>query len=206
MEKDHNHAMNKNDVTKIRDEIITVALPNVTFDGWNWELIIKAAEEAGHKDTVVRLVFPDQMRDVLDAFADLADREMQKNLSDINPEDLPVRERVATALMTRYGFLQSHKEPLRQSLQFWIIPTRKTRAAKIVWRTADRIWNWAGDTSKDYNRYTKRTLLSGIIVSSTLYWLNNSDETLDSLRAFIDRRIENVLKCGKIINKIKKTS
>lgn len=199
-------AMNKNDVSEIRDKIILTALPQVAFDGWAWATIEAAAEDAGYESSMARAVFPDRIKDVLDGFADLADREMLKALKDVHSEDLRIRDRIREALLARYAWLGPHKEPLRQSIQFWMVPTRKPRGAKIVWRTADRIWNWAGDDARDYNRYTKRGLLSGIIVSTTLAWLNDASENMDNTKAFLDRRIENVMQLGKIINKVKKAS
>ena len=49
------------------------------------------------------------------------------------------------------------------AVAFWVRPMRKFEGAKLVWKTADKIWNWAGDTSSDYNYYTKRALLSAVI-------------------------------------------
>jgi len=198
--------MNKSDVQQIRDEIIEAALADVTFDGWSWDGVCAAAEKAGHKMIVASAVFPGKMVDVLDGFADLADRKMLEALEGVRGEDLRVRDRVKTALMARFSFLAPHKEALRQSVQFWILPTRKPRAAKIIWRTADRIWVFAGDTASDYNRYTKRGLLSGVITAATLYWLHSNEETLGSLESFVDRRIENVLQFGKVIGRFKKAS
>ncbi len=199
-------AMNKNDVTEIRDTIILTVLPHVAFDGWTWEAIENAAQEAGYEQSMARAVFPDRIKDVLDGFADLADREMLKALDNIDPESLRIRDRIREALVARYVWLNPYKEALRQSVQFWMVPTRKPRGAKIVWRSADRIWSWAGDDATDYNRYTKRGLLSGIIVSTTLAWLNDPSENMDNTKAFLDRRIENVMQLGKIINKVKKAS
>lgn len=199
--------MDTHDVTEIRDEIIMAALPHVAFDGWCTQAMIHAAADAGHKENVLRAVFPSflsgNMSDVLDGFADLADREMLQILKEKNPDDLRVRDRVQTALMARYTWLSPHREALRQSLQFWMIPTRKPRAAKIVWRTADRIWDWAGDEARDYNRYTKRGLLSGVIIATTLAFLNDDSEDLDVTKAFLDRRIGNVMQLGKIVGKVK---
>lgn len=191
--------MNKNDVTQARDEILQALLPHVPFDGWIWEAVQNAAKEAGIADDIPRAVFQGGMVDVLDAFADLADRNMLQALEGQDPVDLRIRDRIRTALLARYDYLTPHKEAVRKSLSFWAFPTRKPQAAKIVWRTADRIWDWAGDTSTDYNRYSKRTLLSGIIVSTTLAWLNNED----TIEAFLDRRIENVMELGKLIGKFK---
>jgi len=198
--------MNKMDVTEIRDKIILAALPQVAFDGWVWATIEQAAQDAGYEASMARAVFPDRIKDVLDGFADLADREMLEALVSTNIEDIRIRDRIRSAMLARYEWLNPHKEALRQSVQFWMLPTRKPRGAKIVWRSADRIWNWAGDDATDYNRYSKRGLLSGIIVSTTLVWLNDSDEHMDNTKAFLDRRIENVMQLGKIINKVKKAS
>lgn len=189
--------MQKQDITALRDEIILKALPNVVFDGWRWDVIEAASADAGYAPGTAQAVFPDRMCDVLDGFADLADRKMLAALAEINPEDLRVRDRVRSALLARYDFLRPHKEALRQSVQFWMVPTRKPRAAKIIWRTADRIWEWAGDTALDYNRYTKRGLLSGIIAASTLAWLADPHEDMAQTKAFIDRRIENVMQLGQ---------
>ena len=198
--------MNKQNVTELRDEIIAAALPHVPFEGWSWKTVERAAEDAGHTPAVARAVFPGRMNDVLDAFSDRADRLMLADLETIHPEDLRIRDRIRTALLTRYRLLNEHKEAVRHSVQYFMRPLKKPTGAKLVWRTADKIWDWAGDTSQDYNRYTKRGLLSGIIVSTTLVWMNDDSEAMDNTKAFLDRRIENVMQFGKIINKIKKAS
>ncbi|MCB9983917.1 MAG: COQ9 family protein [Rhodospirillales bacterium] len=198
--------MNKNDSVEIRDQILRQVLPDVAFDGWNWSAVELAARQAGYDAGVASQVFPGKMKDVLDGFADLADREMLQALEGVDPNDLRIRERVRTALMARFEWLLPHREALRLSSQFWLAPTRKPRAVKIVWRSADRIWDWAGDTAKDYNRYTKRGLLSGILVSTMLVFLNDESETLDNTKAFLDRRIENVMQLGKVLHSCKRAS
>lgn len=198
--------MNKENVTDARDEIIKAALPNVPFEGWNWKTIETAAEDAGHSKALARAVFPGRVNDALDAFSDWADRQMLADLDTIHPEDLRIRDRIRTAILARYRLLENDKDAVRMSVQYFLRPMQKPTGAKLVWRTADRIWDWAGDTATDYNRYTKRGLLSGIIVSTTLVWLNDDSETMDNTKAFLDRRIENVMQFGKIINKIKKAS
>ena len=195
--------MNKDDVQNIRDAIVMAALPDVEFDGWNWSVVENAAVNAGYDTAMARAVFPDRIKDVLDGFADLADRKMLDALADINPEDMRVRDRVRVALLARYEWLQAHKEALRQSVQYWVVPTRKPRGAKLVWRTADRVWVWSQADSADFSRFSKRGLLSGIIVSTTFAFLNDDQENMDNTKAFLDRRIENVMQLGKVINKVK---
>lgn len=194
--------MDKQAVTEIRDDILEAALPHVAFDGWRWDGIEQAAAEKGYEHSMAQAVFPGKMKDVLEAFSDKADREMLEALKETDPESLKVRERVREALLKRFELLQPHKDAVRQSVLFWAVPTRKPRAGKIVWRTADRIWDWAGDTATDYNRYTKRGLLSGIIVSTTLAWLDDADPQMKRTQDFLDRRIDNVMVVGGWMRKI----
>ncbi|HCQ71531.1 MAG: COQ9 family protein [Alphaproteobacteria bacterium] len=193
----------KQTTSQIRADIIDAALPDIVFDGWSLSTIENAATKNGYDALTVKAAFPDGITDILDAFADLADQEMLKALAGTNADDLRVRDRIKTALIARFTYLNDHKEAVKESLKFWLNPLRKPRAAKIVWRTADHIWNWAGDTSADYNRYSKRTLLSGIIAPSTLVWLNDHSEDMIKTSDFIDARIANVMTLGKTINKFK---
>jgi ubiquinone biosynthesis protein COQ9 len=198
--------MDKAAVTKIRDEIIQSALAHVRFDGWTWDVIVQAAADQGYEEPMTRAVFPGGLIDALDSFADYADRAMMAALAGIDPKSLRIRDRIRQALIARYEFLTPHKDAVRQSAAFWLMPWRKPRAAKIVWRTADVIWDWAGDDAKDYNRYTKRGLLSGIILSTTLAWLNDNTQNLEQTKEFLDRRIENVMQLNKVMGKVKRGS
>lgn len=200
--------MDNRDVTRIRDEIITSALLHVPFDGWTRAALEQGAVDAGYDAAMARAVFPGGVSDALDGFADMADRAMLAGLEGVEAQTLRVRDRVQTALMARYRFLEPYREALRQSVCYWAVPSRKHRGLKILWRTTDRIWGWAGDTSTDYNRYTKRALLSGVIVSATLAWLGdkNRGQDAESLRGFVDRRIENVLGFGKFMGRYKRAS
>ncbi len=125
---------------------------------------------------------------------------MLDNLAKIDAGDLKVRERIRTAVMARLEALQPYREAERLAVAYWSRPFRVTRGGRLLWRTADRIWSWAGDTATDYNRYTKRGLLSGVLASTTLAWLNDED----SAPAFLDRRIENVMQWGRLLGRIRK--
>lgn len=200
--------MNKADVIEIRDQIVKAFLPDVMFDGWDRQALMRSAGGLGYDNAMVRAVFPDEILSVLEHFSDMADREMVARLSAVDPSDMRVRERVQLALMARFEYLQAHKETVRESAGFLAWPTRKPRAAKMVWSTADAVWDWAGDESQDYNRYTKRGLLSAIIVPTTLVWLDDEEDTMQVTRDFLGRRIDEVMFVGRgvgaFVQKIKK--
>ena len=187
----------------IRDTILNAVLPEVPFDGWTWPAVEAACVKSGYEPSMAASVFPGGLPDVLDHFADLADRWMLARLKDIDPETLRVRDRVLVAVMARFRGLSQYREAVRQSATYWMVPTRTARGGKITWRTADRIWDWAGDTATDYNHYTKRTLLCGVLVSTTLAWLDDDSSAMQETEAFLGRRIEGVMNIGKIMGKAK---
>ena len=62
----------------------------------------------------------------------------------------------------------------------------------------------AGDRATDYNYYTKRLLLAGVLSSTTLFWLNDRSEGHEATWAFLERRIDEVLKVGGRLGKTMK--
>lgn len=196
--------MSKDNVRDIQDKILLRALEDVAFDGWSSEVVENAATQEGFEPDVVRAVFPGGLGDVLAHFSDYADRLMLQKLESIDPKELRVRDRIDLAIISRLEALDAFREPVRLSLPYWARPFSQMRGGKLVWRSADVIWNWAGDTSTDYNHYTKRALLSGILISSLPVWLDDQDPSMQKTRNFVAKRIENVMQFGKIIGRMKK--
>lgn len=188
----------------IKNAIIEAALPNAPFDGWTQKMLEDSAVAAGYKKEMVTSVFPQGVKDALIHLSHWADLQMMAILKAANPVSMRVRDRIALGVRTRLGVLEGHKEAERLALSYWMRPFRKIEGAKLVWKTADMIWDWAGDTATDYNRYTKRSLLCGVIISTTLFWLSDTSENHQDTDAFLDRRIDNVLSIGKIAGRFKK--
>jgi len=177
----------------------------VPFDGWGWPIIEAATVKAGFEKDMAAAVFPEKLQGCLFHFADWADRAMIAELSRNQGEfdNLRIRDKVESAVKARLDFLSTYKEAVKLSSSYWAHPFRKFQAMKIIWRTADVIWAKAGDTATDYNHYTKRGLLSGVIISTTLVWLSDESENHADSYEFLSRRIENVLQFGKVASKIK---
>ena len=193
--------MDRNQI--IKDQIIEAALPDIPFDGWSDELLKRAAQNAGYDGTMVRAVFPKGVCDALIHFSGWADRRMLDALKAVNPISLKVRERVTLGVRLRFEILEPFREAERLAIAYWLRPFRKIEGAKLVWKTADAIWLWAGDTATDYNRYTKRGLLSGVITATAFFWLNDHSAGRADSWAFLDRRIDNVLSVSKIVGRFK---
>ena len=83
------------------------------------------------------------------------------------------------------------------------LPRNIRKSTNYLWQAADTVWIAAGDTSTDYNRYTKRLLLIAVMKSTLSFWLNDTSVDYSATWAFLDRRINDVMRIGKGINVVK---
>jgi ubiquinone biosynthesis protein COQ9 len=86
---------------------------------------------------------------------------------------------------------------VRRGTTLFSLPQNAALGAKMIWETADAIWTALGDTSDDVNWYTKRATLAGVYSSTVLYWLGDDSEGRAATWAFLDRRIEDVMRIEK---------
>jgi ubiquinone biosynthesis protein COQ9 len=85
-------------------------------------------------------------------------------------------------------------------------PLRAPEAARLVWRTADRIWRALGDKSSDENFYSKRAILSGVLASTYTRWFADTSPDHADTWSFLDDRIENVMQFEKFKARLKPVS
>lgn len=190
-------------LTELRDHIVETMLETVPEEGWTMAGARDACEEMGLPQDRLASVFPGGLCDIVAHFSDMMDRAMIKHLDKEKPTSNRIRDRIEQAVNLRFEALEPYRDALRLALAYWSVPPRHFRAVQIVWRTADRIWDWAGDTATDYNRYTKRVLLSGILTSTALVWMKDETEDKEKTRAFLSNRIENAMELGQIIGGLK---
>lgn len=189
---------------KARDALMLAILPHVAFDGWSQSAIKAGAADAGIEPAVAFNAFPGGPADLMAHFSAWADRRMLEMLEKQDLASMRVSERVAAGVRTRLELLAPHREALRRGLAFLAMPQQAALGLKCLYRTVDAIWYAAGDTSTDYNFYSKRMLLAGVYSSTLLYWLNDKSEGFADSWAFLDRRIAEVLKIGGRLGKTMK--
>ena len=168
------------------------------FDGWNDTAVLAAAEQAGVDPDLARLAFNDGPVDMIDAWFQAIDAKMAAKYSAEELAGMKIRERIKALVEARLEALESDREGLRRALAILAAPPHLRKAAKMGWRAADKMWRLAGDTATDYNHYTKRTLLSGVYGSTISVFLDDESEGYSETRAFLDRRIENVMQFEKV--------
>jgi ubiquinone biosynthesis protein COQ9 len=168
------------------------------FDGWNEKAVLAAADLAGIDADLARLAFNHGPVDMIDAWFQAVDAQMAAKHGADELAAMKIRQRIKALVEARLEALEGDREGLRRALAILATPPHLRKAAKMGWRAADRMWRLAGDTATDYNHYTKRTLLSGVYASTLSVFLEDESKGYSETRAFLDRRIENVMQFEKV--------
>lgn len=178
---------------------LALELPNhAAFDGWGSVALEQAAAGADIDPAIAKLAFPGGAIDMIDAWFGTLDEAM---LTALPPETLvamKIRARITALVQARLDLAATHIEALRRALAVLAMPQNALRAARLDWRAADAIWRAAGDTATDFNHYSKRAILGAVYAATVLALMGDESEGRADTRAFLDRRIENIMQFEKL--------
>lgn len=183
---------------EVRAALAPMIARNAGFDGWSDAAVHAAADEAGVDRDVAKLAFKDNAIDMIDAWIDSIDMELAHRLPAEKLGAMKIRDRITALLATRLEIMAPDRESLRRAMAIMAMPQNLVRSAKIGWRSADRMWRLAGDTASDFNHYTKRMTLSAVYASTLSVFVNDDSDNFADARAFLDRRIDNVMQFEKV--------
>ena len=184
-----------------REKLLDAALPQVVFDGWGPETFKAAVADSGVSEALARVAAPRGSVDLAAAYHKRGDRDMVAALNAADLSQMRFRDRIAHAVWLR---LQSvDREVVRRGMSLFSLPVYAPEGTRLVWETADAIWTALGDMSADVNWYTKRATLAGVFASTVLFWLGDDSEGFSDTRAFLDRRIDDVMQFEKIKAKVR---
>ena len=185
----------------LKDRILLAALPQVAFDGWSMKSLAAGTADAGLARQDLLHAFPDGVADAIAHWSDWADRRAVVVMESAEVAHMKTHQRVAMGVWARLEAMGRWREAARKATAWLAVPRHAPLASRLTYRTCDAIWRAAGDVSTDFNFYTKRGLLGGVVLSTTLYWLQDGSEGNQATSAFLDRRIAEVLRIGGHIGK-----
>jgi ubiquinone biosynthesis protein COQ9 len=187
-----------------REGLAEALAGEAAFSGWSALALAQTADRLGLPAGEAERLFPGGPPDVL---AWLSQRADQRTVAALEAREaaaaggegggLRIRERITLAVRTRLEQTVGGKESVRRGLAMLALPFNAGLALRLLYRTVDAIWYAAGDTSADFNFYTKRATLAGVYSSTLLYWLNDRSEGDAATWAFLDRRIDDVMRFEK---------
>jgi ubiquinone biosynthesis protein COQ9 len=186
-------AANAPQLEPARKAILRAALTHVPFDGWTEKAIDAGIRDAGQPDALSKLAFPGGPSDMAEYYLAFADARMEAALDAEALAAMRVRERIAYAIRLRMTQAAAERAAIAELMAYLALPGHQGLAARCLYRTVDAIWRALGDTSTDFNFYSKRAILAAVVGATVLYWLHDESEGQADTRAFLDRRIEDVM-------------
>ena len=182
---------------RLRRELALAVGENAVFDGWTKAAVDSAAKQLGVDPTQSRLAMPKGQAAIIDLYIQEVDRALEAWATPKRMEKLKIREKIRSLVWRRLETMGPAREAVRRALAILAMPQNLPLALRISWRSADLMWRLAGDTSTDFNHYTKRMSLGAVYGSTLIAWLDDPSEGWSDTAAFLDRRIDDVMRFEK---------
>lgn len=173
------------------------------FEGWSEAALAEAAAELGVPADRAMVCFPGGAIDMIDAWFAEIDRKMVENLAAQGVATMKIRDRIRAALIARLDEASRYPDALRRAMAVLGQPGNAARTGKLGWRASDAMWRAGGDTSVDFAWYTKRATLTAVYAATLMAWMDDDSEGFADTRAFLDRRIDDVMSFEKFKARIK---
>ncbi|HEX8840157.1 MAG TPA: COQ9 family protein [Sphingomicrobium sp.] len=182
---------------KLRRQLALVVGDNAVFDGWTRAAVDSAAQQLGIDPAQARLAMPKGQAAMIDTYIQEVDRALEAYFTPERLDGMKIREKIRALVWRRLEIMGPAREAIRRALAVLAMPQNLPRALRISWRTADHMWRIAGDTATDFNHYTKRMTLGALYGSTLVVWLDDQSEGWTDTAAFLNRRIDDVMRFEK---------
>ena len=173
------------------------------FDGWSEKALDAAAQAIGVPPERARLAFAGGAGQMIDAWFASIDRHMADSLPPEKLAEMRIRDRITALVLARLDALAPYREALRRALAVLAMPHHMAMATALGWRAADAMWRLAGDNATGVAHYSKRMTLLGVYGATLLCFIDDDSEDHAETRAFLDRRIDEVMKFEKFKARMK---
>ena len=187
-----NKQKEKSIFTKLHSEF-----KNGTFNNFNISSILKK-NSISEEDFYY--FFPDKTKSLCNFFLSNLQLKLEKKIKKKIKNEKSISKRVSFILFELISLLNEDKDISLYFLNY--ISRKPTYLKKISVKFSDRVWRLLEDKSVDFNYYTKRLILSQILINSILYWRGSND--LNKTQIFIEKQIFLLGKFGYYKSNFKK--
>ena len=196
MKKSHN-----NYLLKKRLEVLKYAKIFISEKGLNKNSLENISKKYGLNINEIELLFPEGNIDLIKFTLEQLNKELEEYCKKIDLIRLPVHKRIKKVLLSKISLMNKNKLFYRSIFLNLLIPKKNFSLSSQLYNSVDQIWFIAGDSSTDFNCYTKRLILSGIYSRIILFFFNNNNQK--ELENILDESLKRVSKIPEIKSKLK---
>jgi ubiquinone biosynthesis protein COQ9 len=190
-----------NYLLKKRLEVLNFAKASVSEKGLNQNSLENISKKYDLDINEIDLLFPEGNIDLIKFALERLDNELEEYCRKIDLIRLPVHKRIKKVLLSKISIMNKNKLFYRSIFLNLLLPKKNFSLSSQLYNSVDQIWFIAGDSSTDFNFYTKRLILSVIYSRIMLYFFNNNNQ--EELENILDDSLQRVSKIPEIKSKLK---
>ena len=195
--------MNNNNkfLLKKRSVILKYAKKIISENGINNDTFKIISSNHGLKINEIELLFPEGESDLIKFALDQLNEQLEVYCKNLDLIRLPVHKRIRKVLLSKIFLMDQEKKFYKKIFFYILIPRKNLSFTNQLYKSVDKIWSISGDSSVDFNFYTKRLILSGIYSRIMLFFFNNDNQ--EGLETLLDKNLKRVSKIPEIKSKLK---
>jgi len=190
-----------NYLQKKRLEVLNFAKAFVSEKGLNQNSLENISKKYDLDINEIDLLFPEGNIDLIKFALEQLNNELEEYCRKIDLIRLPIHKRIRQILLSKISLMNKNKIFYRSIFLNLLIPQKNFSLAGQLYKSVDQIWFIAGDSSTDFNFYTKRLILSVIYSRIMLYFFNNNNQ--EELENILDDSLQRVSRIPEIKSKLK---
>jgi ubiquinone biosynthesis protein COQ9 len=190
-----------NYLLKKRQVVLGFAKEFVSEKGLNKNCLEYISKKYGLNIDETDLLFPQGNIDLIKFALEQLNNDLEVYCKQIDLIRLPIHKRIRKVLLSKISLMNKDKFFYRSIFLNLLIPKKNFSLSSQLYNSVDQLWFIAGDSSTDFNFYTKRLILSGIYSRVMLFFFNNNNQ--EELENILDESLKRVSKIPEIKSKLK---
>ena len=190
-----------NYLLKKRQVVLRFAKEFVSEKGFTKNCLENISKKHGLNTDEVDLLFPQGNIDLIKFALEQLNNDLAVYCKQIDLIRLPIHKRIRKVLLSKISLMNKDKPFYRSIFLNLLIPKKNFSLSSQLYNSVDQLWFIAGDSSTDFNFYTKRLILSGIYSRVMLFFFNNNNQ--EELENILDESLKKVSKIPEIKSKLK---
>ena len=184
-----------------RLEVLEFAKNIIAQNGINSNTLRNISVEYNLDNDETELLFPKGKEDLIKFSLEELNKDLEYHCKKLDLIRLPIHKRIRKILLLKINLMNKNKQFYKNIFLNLLIPRKKMYLSRQLYKSIDQIWFIAGDTSVDFNFYTKRIILAGIYSRILLFFFNNDSQK--ELESLLDQSLIRVSKIPEFKSKIK---
>ena len=190
-----------NYLLKKRQVVLRFAKEFVSEKGLTKNCLENISKKYGLNTDETDLLFPQGNIDLIKFALEQLNNDLEVYCRQIDLIRLPIHKRIRKVLLSKISLMNKDKPFYRSIFLNLLIPKKNFSLSSQLYNSVDQLWFIAGDSSTDFNFYTKRLILSGIYSRVMLFFFNNNNQ--EELENILDKSLKRVSKIPEIKSKLK---